>query len=312
LIYKSRVVSVYGMICDFTTSSKQRDYSEVMRLDKMLNAAYIQKPAVLVIKPMQQSILDGADLITRRLYIAMSFYHAQMTLHRKFMIMAKNNSQYAYSHTTCIDAALAASRLQADVHDQCQPGQMLHQDRWKILTLTQSEFLLATTIMCFNLDDDLSNARSGTSSLCSDEVQRKVVTALRAAFAIWMQQQEHSKEAQAAVKAIIFVLSRALNTPAMIDASAMSASTPRSGSTLSPATATTPGFGNDIYPRKDSASTMSGPYSTEPGTGIPLASEFAPMMSQDFTSADLTFVEGDGSELFDMDWSWDPWLQVQL
>ena len=86
LVYKSRVVSVYGMICDFTTSSKQRDYEEAMRLDVLLNTAYAQKPPILELKSMQRSVLDGAELITRRIYMAMSYHHAQITLHRKFMM----------------------------------------------------------------------------------------------------------------------------------------------------------------------------------------------------------------------------------
>jgi hypothetical protein len=134
-----------------------------MRLDEMLNQAYAQKPPVLEQKPMHRSIMDGAELITRRLYMPMSFNHAQMTLHRKLVILAKTNNKYTFSHTTCIEATLSVSRLQADLFEQCQLGRMLYADRWKILSLIQSEFLLATMILCFNLDDDMTNARRGMS-----------------------------------------------------------------------------------------------------------------------------------------------------
>jgi hypothetical protein len=202
LIYKSRVVFVYGQIIDFTTSSTQRNYHEAMRLDTLLNAAYTQKPPILELKPMQRSILDGAELITRRLYIAMSFHHAQMTLHRKYLIPAKTNKKYTYSHTTCIEAALTALKLQTELFEQCQPGRMLHADRWKILSLTQSEFLLATTILCFNLDDDTKNGRVGISA---EEAQR---SALEGSRAVWERQQAYSKDALTAVRAIGFVLAR--------------------------------------------------------------------------------------------------------
>jgi hypothetical protein len=281
LIYKSRIVMVYGMICDFTTSSQQRNYDEAMRLDGLLNTAYIQKPAVLELKSMQKSILDGADLITRRLYIAMSFHHAQMTLHRKFMILAKSNSKYAYSHSTCVDAAMSALRLQTDVFEQCQPGRMLCADRWKILSLIQSEFLLATTILCFNLDDDISNARLCTSPLCSDEMQQNGMMALQASLAIWKQQQELSKEAQTAVKAISFVLNKAQSMAGVAPADKCSVVKPNDGLQLSP--------------NQGEASTVIFPESTASS----LSTEFDPS---------LDFLEGTGNEFFDMDWSWDAWL----
>ena len=202
LVYKSRIVSVYGMICDFTTSSKQRDYDEAMRLDTLLNKACAQKPLILQLKPMQQSILDGAELITHRLYIAMSYHHAQITLHRKFIILAKMNSKYQLSHSTCISAALAILRLQAELFEQCQPGRMLNTDRWKILSLIQSEFLLATTVLCLNLNDDMKKG------LIGEEVAQKSVEALKTSRSVWEQQQCFSKEAQTAVRAVNAVLGK--------------------------------------------------------------------------------------------------------
>lgn len=202
LVYKSRVVSVYGMICDFTTSSKQRDYEEAMRLDVLLNTAYAQKPPILELKSMQRSVLDGAELITRRIYMAMSYHHAQITLHRKFMILAKANSKYSISHTTCVNAATEMLQLQAELFEQCQPGRMLYTDRWKILSLVQSEFLLATTVLCFNLDDDIKKG------LIGGKVAMKSVEALERSRSVWEPQKVFSKEAQTALNTIDVVLGR--------------------------------------------------------------------------------------------------------
>lgn len=301
LVYKSRVVMVYGMICDFTTSSQQRNYTEAMRLDGLLNAAYNQKPAVLDMKPMQKSILDGADLIARRLYIAMSFHHAQMTLHRKFMILAKSNDKYAYSHSACVDAAMSALRLQTNVFEQCQPGRILCAERWKILSLIQSEFLLATTILCFNLDDDISNARLGTSPLCSGEIIEKSKVALQMSLAIWKEQQNLSKEAQTAVKAISFVLNKAQNL---------------GGKTLlgnHPVVKPISGLQTSTAQGVASATALSD--TTTPVSHVSSESNTDPMVSQHFPFAavdlnsQVEFLKGTGSELFDMDWSWDTWLQ---
>jgi hypothetical protein len=310
LAYKSRVISVYGQIIDFTTSSKQRNYDEALRLDALLSTAYIQKPSNLELKPMQRSIMDGAKLITRRLYIAMSFYHAQMTLHRKFMILAKTKDKFAYSHTTCINAALSAVGLQEELFEQCQPGRMLHADRWKILSLTQSEFLLATTVLCFNLDDDRKNRRVGTSLLCLEEVQKKSVCALRKARGVWEQQQAFSKEAKTAVKAISVVLGK-FEGQAVRDVSDLTSSSGRDDSSFvtTPAAATPStdsgiGIGEYIVPA------LSTSFSEEPWTNIPSASSFNTSVPH-LALGNMGFDDSSFGGFFDMDQSWKTWLQFE-
>lgn len=312
LVYKSRIVSVYGSICDFTTSSRQRDYNEVMRLDTLLNTEYSQKPPILDLKPMHRSFVDGAHLVTRRLYIAMTFYHARITLHRKFMIDAKLNMKYAFSHSTCIDAALSALQLQVELFEHCQPGGKLCGHRWKIISLIQSEFLLATTVLCYNLNDDYANSRWQYSPLVSDALQQKIVVALQTSENVWQHQQELSKEARTAVKAIRFVLKRVYVSQkvekAYID------NTPQSNSSPAPKTdSTNVGAGSqfestffvssDLEPSKTDTPSMFG--------FTPLVSPYnkPTSISSDTLQADV----GDASfdSLLDMDWSWDTWLQFE-
>jgi hypothetical protein len=315
LIYKSRVVSVYGMICDFTTSSKQRDYAGAIQLDSMLNSAYTHKPPILDLKPIHRSILDGANLITRRLYIAMSYHQAQMTLHRKFMILAKTNSAYTYSHTTCLGAALAVMQHQTELFKQCQPGRMLYTNRWKVLSLIQSEFLLATTILCFNLDDDLKHQRCKASPLSSDQVYKDSITALQTSQAIWKQQQGTSKEAQTAVKAIDVVLDKARSTAVPFTSHATS-QYKSTGSVLLTASMPINIPAADDTQRKDSiASIASNSQSDISLSQFPATPSSTASAAVDDCSADVLpglqadVNNGVWNEFFDMDQSWETWLQ---
>lgn len=307
LIYKSRIVKVYGMICDFTTSSKQYDHDEAMRLDRLLLKAYTQKPPVLELKPIHRSIMDGTELITRRLYIAMSFHHSRMTLHRKFMILAKTKTEYTISYTACTDAAFAALDLQMDLSEHIQPGRMLYGERWKMMALMQSEFLLATIILCYNLDDDIKNARLGKSSLSTHESMRKVVGVLQSARESWRMQQDVSKEAQTGVKAIDIVLAKVRDSgmefvlfdpsftifPAA-KAPNITTSSPEKGTTATfPPTATSAGSSHSYSSSEVIQSSQQGP-----------------------TIDDTAFMqqaglnEGSWNEFFDLDESWDTWMQL--
>jgi hypothetical protein len=79
---------------------------------------------------------------------------------------------------------------------------MLYTDRWKILSLVQSEFLLATTVLCFNLDDDIKKG------LIGGKVATKSVEALERSRSVWEPQKVFSKEAQTALNTIDVVLGR--------------------------------------------------------------------------------------------------------
>ncbi|KAF2996727.1 hypothetical protein E8E13_006049 [Curvularia kusanoi] len=210
LTSKSKIISVYGMICDFTNSSQQHDYTEAMRLDALLNTAFSQKPMHLAPKPISRSITDGTALIVRRLYIAMSFHHAQISLHRKYMLRAKSDPRYAYSHATCIAAASTALQYQNELEEYSQPGRMLQGERYKILSLVQSEFLLATTVLCANLNDDLDHKRWETTALCKREEVEKLTRVLAKSRRVWEGQLEFSKEARVAAKAATVVLAKAV------------------------------------------------------------------------------------------------------
>ena len=286
LIYKSRVVMVYGMICDFTTSSKQRDYSEAMRLDNLLNTSYSGKPAILELKPIHRSIMDGSNLITRRLYIALTYYHAQMSLHRKFMILAKTNTKYTTSHKICMEAALSALQLQAEMVEHTQPGRMLWADRWKIFALIQSEFLLATIILCYNLDDDLKNNRQGKNPLSTIQCAERTAATLRAAQDIWKQGQDSSKEARTAVNAIEAVLTKAER---MTTASGLNITSSWSTSTADTA-------------REAATQDAAMPYTTPPVyQNYPFQSTVGGAPG---SNSDISW-----NEFFDLDRSWGEWLQ---
>jgi hypothetical protein len=64
---KGRIIYVFGMICDLTTSMKPEPYVEFMRLDKMLDESYRSIPQWLHVRPMSKSIMDGPKLILDRL-----------------------------------------------------------------------------------------------------------------------------------------------------------------------------------------------------------------------------------------------------
>jgi hypothetical protein len=133
---------------------------------------------------------------------------------------------------------------------------MLHADRWKILSLIQSEFLLEITVLCLNLNDDMNEG------LVGEEGAQKSVETLKASRSVWEQQQGFSKEAQTVAKAVDFVLGKLNNDSGIESQENMLAS----GGHASFSSSLYTGIGSDFDPMAyKGVSQMEAPYSMQGG-----------------------------------------------
>ena len=209
-VTKSRIVSVFGRISDLTTSTPPCSYNEIMTLDSTLHAAYNAIPEWLGMHSMDDSVMDTPELVMRRVYIALLFHTARCVLHRKYLIHAKTDATFTYSHTTCIEAALQILHIQREVDQEMQIGGRLYQNRWNVSSVVKNEFLLATTILCLDLDQGLDKSCSLASESSSDiEARECVVKALNESYFIWLRSSEASREARKAVEVLRTVLGKA-------------------------------------------------------------------------------------------------------
>lgn len=211
VVAKKKLLSVFGSISDLTTSTQPSSYAEVMRLDRILNEARRAIPPGLQMRPMTKSIIDHPDVVMRRIYLDLIFHKAQCVLHRKYLIPARSNNQYDYSRQSCIEAALQILHHQSTLDQETQPGGQLFRDRWKVSSLVNHDFLLAATILCLDLDRDLSATLSSRINRETIEKGRgdDVTNALYESYKIWVQSSKTSREAQKAAEALKIVLGKA-------------------------------------------------------------------------------------------------------
>ena len=210
VVTKNRLMSVFGMISDLTTSTQPSLYTEVMRLDRILHEARSAIPPGLQLRPMTKSITDHPDVVMRRIYLALIFHKAQCVLHGKYLVSARSNSQYIYSRQSCIEAALKILEHQSTLHQETQPGGQLHRDRWKVSSLVNHDFLLAVTILCLDLDHDIAETSLSQLSERTVDIWRRdtITCALRESYRIWLQSSGSSREAQKAAEALKIVLEK--------------------------------------------------------------------------------------------------------
>ena len=199
------------MISDLTASTRSSPYTEVLRLDKILSEAHLAIPADLQLRSITKSITDHPDVIIRRIFLALIFHKAQCVLHRKYLVPINSEIQYSYSRKICVEAALNVLQLQNMLHQGTQLGGQLYRDRWKISSLVNHDFLLAVTILCLELNHDLTResiSRPNEKAAIDLEKRDTMTRALYESHKIWLSSSSSSREAQKAVKALYVILEK--------------------------------------------------------------------------------------------------------
>jgi hypothetical protein len=208
---KSRILLVFGMISDHSASARPAPYSEVMRLDRSLHEARLAIPPGLQLRSLAKSITDQSDLVVRRIFLDLLFHKARCILHRNFLLLAQSNIDYVYSRQSCIDSALEILQRQSTLNQETQVAGRLYRDRWKVSSLVNHDFLLAATILCLDLDHDLS---TGLDRLNFEPYERRqrhnVIRSLHESYRIFLQSSGSSREARRAAEALGIVLKKAV------------------------------------------------------------------------------------------------------
>ncbi|KAI1249937.1 hypothetical protein MGN70_008387 [Eutypa lata] len=177
LIAKARIVSAFSIVSDLVTNPRPYSYAQVLKIDTTLNGAHANLPEPC-----------------RRIYIQLLYHKAQIILHQRYLVPSRDQTQYAYSRKTAIEAALQILRYQHLVDEESKPGGRLESIKWSMSSLINHEFLLATSVLCF----------------CAQHRRREIAEAgaeeiadlLGKTRAIWIRSASISKEASRASEAL--------------------------------------------------------------------------------------------------------------
>ncbi|KAK9311018.1 hypothetical protein V1522DRAFT_425747, partial [Lipomyces starkeyi] len=136
---------------------------------------------------------------------------AKCVLHYRYLLAGRTDPRYASSRATCVEATLRILEYQRILHEETQVGGRLNHDQWKISSLVTSSFLLATTLLCVELDYDLSIQPSaeGPRNPIDTDWRNKTIQALQNSYMIWVQLSNTSREAHKAAEVACIVLNMA-------------------------------------------------------------------------------------------------------
>ncbi|KAF7865905.1 hypothetical protein EAF04_006069 [Stromatinia cepivora] len=151
VLYKYRLLLVFGKIFDASNLVAPIPYDEVRRLEKLLFDALEEIPEFFRVESVH--VLNRGSIMqrVRRFSIEMTYLKARCFLHRKFLSEAESLQKHSYSVKACVDSSMLILQYQNYMTDETAQGRSLHGMKWITSSLMTYDFLLAATLLCLYL-----------------------------------------------------------------------------------------------------------------------------------------------------------------
>ncbi|KAL7916571.1 hypothetical protein GGI35DRAFT_473846 [Trichoderma velutinum] len=202
-IAKSGVMDVFKRIVAHSQSLSLPTYDNTILLDNEMREVYSNLPEILRGRDVSRSFMDPSNIIFERCTLEMLYLKGLIVLHRRYISYEVDSRRFEHSRRTCAEAALDILARQADLHQACQPGGRLHDDRWMVSSLTMHDFLLAAMVICLDLSVRL---RRPSSILMpgkdDDALVGREYHSLQRSQKIWASSSQMSPEARLAALAL--------------------------------------------------------------------------------------------------------------
>ncbi|KAI0102474.1 fungal-specific transcription factor domain protein [Nemania sp. FL0031] len=211
VLAKLRLLSVGVKVADVATEPRLHSYAQILELDQQINEARNALPSSLRWDGLASSLNIPSQTIIQRIWLEVTAQQLKIVLHRKFIEPSRLHQQYGSSRSACFNAAMKILDLQRLVDEETQADGLLYQSRWRVSSAFINDFLLATSILCFYLQNhntDKQKEQPGSSRDAELESvdMKKVRQLLKTSQAIWSRQCDNSREARKASAALRYVL----------------------------------------------------------------------------------------------------------
>ncbi|KAI0016426.1 fungal-specific transcription factor domain-containing protein [Xylariomycetidae sp. FL0641] len=225
ILAKVRMAKIYGLVSDVVTATQPTPYSEILRIDQVLKDALDNLPAYCRVRSVADSAMDPPAIIAQRIWIQLTYHKAHITLHRRYLTLARDKNRYSHSRRAIVDSSLEILKFQTILHDEVQPCGRLFSIKWRSMSIASHDFLLATSILCFYL-------KHSGDSIESHELQR-ITKAMESSYGIWTRFSTKSADAKKAVAVIDAVLPKFLGRDVVAESRQPAYPTPTSSHSIS-------------------------------------------------------------------------------
>ncbi|KAI1780752.1 fungal-specific transcription factor domain-containing protein [Hypoxylon cercidicola] len=208
IIIRSRIANLWEKVRDIATDTRLHKYEEILAMDRVLEAHKNKIPPGLRMQPIAESIADPPHLIMQRVWLEICFLRLQIVLHKNYFIAPNHLDKYRYSRSVSLNSAMKIIGHQHMIYELVVPDGLLYDARWKLSSVLNNEFLLATTTLCAYIKQLSFNPRSVVEGVSVQEISQL----LEKSLGCWERFSATSSHARRAMEVIRLVL-KAANTP---------------------------------------------------------------------------------------------------
>lgn len=157
---KAKMCFEFGNILQIITRlSPPVSYDEILARDAKLREAHSELPPHLKMQPLANS-QDPTTLLLARLNLQFLYYKIMCILHRKHMVLARNNPRYAHSRRAAIESSLETLDLFRSVYRECEPTGRLKMHKWYVGSVSR-DTLLATMLVLMEVHENDAAVAAG-------------------------------------------------------------------------------------------------------------------------------------------------------
>ncbi|KAI0470852.1 hypothetical protein GGR56DRAFT_667902 [Xylariaceae sp. FL0804] len=157
-------------------------YSEIMKVDAKITEAWAKVPQFMRAKPITECVTDPPMLVIQRFGLASLSQKSRCVLHRRYLVEVQPVKEHEYSRRVCVESAVALLDYQDAVHEVCQPGGMLHSNRWFIASLAVNDFLLADVVVAIAIQNESLDSTTQDKPV---RTRDELIRLLRRSLGVW-------------------------------------------------------------------------------------------------------------------------------
>ena len=213
-IYKSAICRVFGLVARQAHSLNTPIYSEVMRLDGLLQEKWNNVPSFMKVRPLEQCVTDPPHQVIQRFGIAALYQKSRCVLHRRYLLERFPKREHEYSRKACVQAALALMEYQSAIWHGTQPGGILSANGWFMTSLAMHDFLLAAMIVYLAIMSDTYSEVGGNYDWALQDAplpnKDELTDQLRRSYRIWSIAAKETPEVKKAPEVLETMLKKIL------------------------------------------------------------------------------------------------------
>jgi hypothetical protein len=213
VICKIRMCRVFAEAAEFSHRVVPPKHSDIMALEKKLAEVDEMVPSVMRVRSMEESITDTPQVVMCRFTLELLHQKTRIVLHRNYIKAGQTDIRFESSRRICVDAAMKILRNLASIFHACQPGGQLIEVWWYMSQLTTYDFLLASMVLCLELDHIHSGESNQALSTIADPKVHEILSLLETTYKIWMKHPNGFDDATRGAKIVRAILKKYSDSP---------------------------------------------------------------------------------------------------